>query len=1044
MKRSRLLKKAFLVGAELTRLIFHFGNGSFFRASLRRLRLPEQVAGHFRFPLSALGCFLLLSLFFVRPAWATDPFYQNYAALNYAIPGNPPPVINGTNYLTPAFDNENVFSVNFETYTPNPDFYEPWNMLYYTNNGTMIANSPITTNGFISSLGCGFRFDLQTTNVIPRMPADTFYNAGTIRSDSYLDGNNVFNFSGFQFFFQTSIGECLISATNIINPGTLDVGPEGFLQLTGQKVDLRHGTLNLENQNVSGGNLNLNAFGAAGFDTNGDWNPGVDLGPTAALSSLPYQIYLTNSTAYFQFEVSNGGTNITVRAVFVQNDNPNVPYNVYFNPVTPFPIIGRSTIEWLGSYVDPATGNSVTNYLYLNDYLDPVISPTNIFIGGFQSGVPDNYYFTNSPTQIPLGAPATAGFYAVFPSGSITNPYSYVNAQIIATSVATNASPSNPSGALTNLPGRIQITAGQELNLAATRIAGPNYMLLNATNQFDGNVGANITSPYSDIYLGVTNGSMTMSNLLAANIPAWNGLVQAWSARWTNTDSSGINWDYRVEIIHSDLLPTTAAQVQHLTLHCTNSLVLSDALNVLSSFNCDAQSLTLTTNGIGFGAESVDGELNLENDSILWHSSLPNLLWLTNSGAIRTGNLVQFGSATQTALSFVNNGLLSDNGSQIWATNFENSGVISNGVGNFTLQSLGVTLTNGALVSSAGIAITADSLVASNMTFQAGRGLTLQITNLLTDTITNLSVADAVANGVTNGNFWAVGSTTGSGGNGLILPLKPQTGDLRGTTITNYVPGPNQQVINIWAGEDRGISPSGFTNNMAIGRLVLDALGPNSSFSFSGVGASNALYVDDLELDDYATNTDTSGNLSALNLNTNLVIYYAQAIMNGVSVAARFNHQNHDRLRWVASYAGYFSATNLVYPDGSTNTVNAALAASTSADSDGDGVVNAHDPTPFFTADEVNFKLTLTNAPAPTALISWDSIPSATNTVLYSTNLLDPFTNVLTQFTSPAAVPPVGGWPLTNVVADPVNPATPRYYRVRVDPNSTQYFGPLY
>jgi len=39
------------------------------------------------------------------------------------------------------------------------------------------------------------------------------------------------------------------------------------------------------------------------------------------------------------------------------------------------------------------------------------------------------------------------------------------------------------------------------------------------------------------------------------------------------------------------------------------------------------------------------------------------------------------------------------------------------------------------------------------------------------------------------------------------------------------------------------------------------------------------------------------------------VIYYAQAVMNGVSVAEKMNHKNSNRLRWVPMYAGYFSST---------------------------------------------------------------------------------------------------------------------------------------
>jgi hypothetical protein len=131
---------------------------------------------HFRFSPFAFGFFLLLGLALGRPASA-DPLYQNYADLNYVIPGYPPPMIDGKNYVTPAFDNEGQFDVTFAVLTANPEYYEAWNMLYYTNNGTMLADSSFSTIGLYEvgySPGCGFRFDLQTTNVISRTMADTF------------------------------------------------------------------------------------------------------------------------------------------------------------------------------------------------------------------------------------------------------------------------------------------------------------------------------------------------------------------------------------------------------------------------------------------------------------------------------------------------------------------------------------------------------------------------------------------------------------------------------------------------------------------------------------------------------------------------------------------------------------------------------------------------------------------------------------------------------------------------------------------------------
>ena len=141
---------------------------------------------------------------------------------------------------------------------------------------------------------------------------------------------------------------------------------------------------------------------------------------------------------------------------------------------------------------------------------------------------------------------------------------------------------------------------------------------------------------------------------------------------------------------------------------------------------------------------------------------------------------------------FINSGLLSDQGSMIFADYFEDSGTITNGIGSFMLQSQTTVLTNGSITAGADVSITADSLVVSNLTLQAGRSLTLQVTNLITDT----------GPSPTNGNFWSVG---GAASVGLNLPRKPVVGDLLGTTITNSALA-NKNVINTWAATNSGIS----------------------------------------------------------------------------------------------------------------------------------------------------------------------------------------------------------------------------------------------
>ena len=219
--------------------------------------------------------------------------------------------------------------------------------------------------------------------------------------------------------------------------------------------------------------------------------------------------------------------------------------------------------------------------------------------------------------------------------------------------------------------------------------------------------------------------------------------------------------------------------------------------------------------------------------------------------------------------------------------------------------------------------------------------------------------------------------------------------------------------------------------------MIFDARGPapHTAYAFNAVGASNAIYVDNLVLLNSATNFDSGGNVQAFSAFNNLVIYYAQAMDNGISVAEKLNHKNNNHLRWVPSYAGVFSSVYLVYPPGVTNIVNAALAGSPDLDSNGNGTPNVNDPAPIFEPGQINFVLTKTNLPPKAFRLQWDSIPASTNYVLYTTNLLTPPANwqTLTNFVSPATVPPPTGWPLTNTVYDTNSTLQQKFYQVLVE-----------
>jgi len=187
-------------------------------------------------------------------------------------------------------------------------------------------------------------------------------------------------------------------------------------------------------------------------------------------------------------------------------------------------------------------------------------------------------------------------------------------------------------------------------------------------------------------------------------------------------------------------------------------------------------------------------------------------------------------------------------------------------------------------------------------------------------------------------------------------------------------------------------------------------------------------------LRNFATNRNTLGNFIGVDLAPNLNIYFAQAIANGSSIAEKLDGKygvagaSGGRFCWVTSFAGFYSSTNLVYPDGSTNTFNAALVGSCNLDSDGDGLVNCSDPTPILRPGDLALTVSLANLPAPKVVVSWQSGPFAANHVYYKDSFAATNWLSLTNFVSG----PLGG---RVSVLDSIKPAGPRYYRVRVDPN---------
>jgi hypothetical protein len=950
----------------------------------------------------------------------TDPSYINNLVRIFNPP-NAPPQIDASNFINNVAFIDNTFNSVFVT----P--YATANTVNYTNFGVLGALE-------------GFEFDTFNTQTALYTNAGNVYNGvGAIINCGGTNDGPYFSTNA-AFFFSANGAICLASATNIINRGTIEMGPDGLLSLQGQNVSLSGGLLNMEGFETG------DVFGTAGMFA-GYWglgqtptyNPVADFTPNGASAPGPYwvtnryytafetQLYVPQAAAYMNTitnaitVISTDGTNtsygigVVYQIVFLQTaDDTNISHKVYF--------FGDSVVEWAWPSTNVITGLAQTNHLYLEDDLigitnlvlvtNGVAPPNTAYAPTF---IPTNYYIYRGE-QFFFGPAATPGLPqgTIAPNTNFTTAFTAYEALFEPTTEIV----SDIAGqTYANMPGRIEVTANKQLDLSSSQIAGLNYVQLTATNNFTLDSNTRILTAVADYNLGVTNATLTVSNLLAPSCPRLNGYMDLFSTSWTNMPNPVTNFTgtgtnvyyytngYFLTLVDSHLASSSPSLVQNLTLHATN-VVLSDVLNVQSNLVIDAYNVTIPTNGPG--AQEPAGQLIIPSGNPLDASTFPRLRTLTNYGLISAQNAATFGSAAQPLWDFVNHGSVLVQGCYIWTTNFEDTGLVDAGPGPIDITATSAVLSNGVLNAPFNnIVLSSGTLFISNQVLNAGHNLTLQVTNSLSD------------GGPASGNLWTAGIL------GFSLPVKPTLGDLLGTTINDTTPARSSMVSCQWAGQDLGPVAAGYTNNAALGRLILDGGFPGSSFVFSAPAGNNALYVDYLEFRNSMTNFDGGGNLANLYFTSGMKIYYAQLIINGISYAEKLNHQNGGGLNWVAAYAGAFSSTNMLYPDGTTNLLNLALVQSCDIVSNPQGIANCESQTPVLVPSEVDLAAALTNLPQRAVTISWNSIADSTNYVFFKPSLTATNWSVLTNF----VLGPVGG---RQRLMDPIG-ASGRFYRVRVD-----------
>lgn len=891
------------------------------------------------------------------------------------------------------------------------------------------------TNRSIMSAFPGFEFDNAPASSGVRKMSKSFYNAG-------------FAANGFNASISSTL-QMIISATNILNRGLLSVGSYGSLSLQGKTVDLGLGVLENADLFSSIGLTNVIGFitgvGAQrtfdaywGFGTNrydptlnalNIW-PRTPAHQVISLYSLAASFYLTNngnvlnlidfglntnsSVTSAQF-INEAGTNRTVQIVFVRcnafTNNPNVTPRIYSVGGSPFSL-GNAVVEWAAAATNPA-GGTVTNFLYLTDTYGALT--TNAYYTNYPAAPAGSFFptppFTYQPQNFSLQVSTVPLYNSFFlgtnaytqPTSDFWGPPTFTN-QYAAWRVAMDptlidvADPEDSRVA----PGRIEIVADKSLDISQARVDAGTYLRLQATNHFvTPTNNTTVIAPYSDISLGTSNGLLNVSRVLVPVIPRISCDVAMYSAVWTNNvffNGSTNPVPFHVLYVDSTVSGSILAQQMDVNLRGTN-LIIGDAFNVLKTLTLNADRLTITSNGA----------INVSATTFNWQDSATHLRSVTNEGTITAANSLYFRRYTNGAAKpygdFVNSGIITSAGNVVWATNVVNVGSISSLYGPIDMTgTTNMTLLAGLLSApQSDISLASRVLTISNETIVTGRKLTLSVTNALR----------------AGTNAWLVND-------GVNVPVKPATGDLLNTTIYSLGQA-SSSTYHVWPGMDRGRTVAGFADNMALGMLTLDGSPANVTFAFAAAGStSNALYVDRLELTNFSGTLDGAGNLSQLSIGNNMVIYYAQATINGASAAEFLDGKNGGRLRWVSRYAGAFSGTNVVYPDGSTNFLNAALVTSCNLDSDNDTIPNCIDPSPVLLLQQARLTAKLVNTPTPALSLSWTTVGWATNRFYTATNMRSPSWQFYTNIISP----PQYGPPFTKEFIVPLSSS--RFYKVDV------------
>ena len=707
-----------------------------------------------------------------------------------------------------------------------------------------------------------------------------------------------------------------------------------------------------------------------------------------------------------------------------------VPYNVRVSRNVGVNIpLTRADRSHIGNELDPLNPLSRSNLLskYLNDSRSGANSvfTKDLFTTGYFGLLTNGVAYTNTvstneymaysfaitslPSQIPN--PTNSSFGRVI--SSTGSRFSLFQSQA-------------PFAYATNLAGRIRLEA-DNLKLEDARVRAHGIVNLKAKH-VTSSANTSIAAPYANYDLGTTNGSLVYRGFSPVGQPNLTGTIRVFVSSWTNTaefpDPAAPPADpatgtatgttttiladthFRVMIIDADIDPLkTSGELVGLKLRATNLTTVDPVLYEIPDVDAIA-----TTYPDGFaGAASMAGKEQVAPVTENWVNqgsfelvgpigvttrSFPKLKTLVNSSDL-IGERVALGVGSDAPLASVTNSgsIISSGYLGLGATVLHQAGRIE--IGNVADISADALLLGGTNSIKAG-----GRLTIAAKTLDASAGGAISTPNFLTVNVSDRFVAPA-------GKVLALSAA------GVTLGANAVSNDLGGLSLSVSAPRFGTAFVE-WPGVDRGTEAAGWVNNSAIGALVL-SVGEYGRVEIRPSGSGErALYTRRLELNgDFSqfiniTNKtyDAAGLASSLSFEGDTRLYYSIVSVNGIELSGPvLDGALGGRLRLVKITGANGGPVETVVSNGYVVQAPWAVRYSVSLDSDGDGIVNAIDATPFSGA-VVNTQAVQIQGRAYLE-ISWDAAANTAYQILAQEPAVGSEWSRLSQLSNDSASPKV-------------------------------------